>query len=90
MMIKCQWFSAVYGLTGLKLLAYAKISIENFKNMLPTSFLFDFIEIFWRYGWNDSWKCASANCQKFKNIWVGSQVYALVTAPRVITVTVSY
>ena len=78
MMIKCKWFSAVYGLTGLKLLCYAKIYIEN---MLQTMILWFFFEVFASVTW-ESWLGDS------KNSWVGVQVYMFVTAPHVTTVTV--
>ena len=92
MMIKCQWFSAVYGLTGLKLLSFAKKIHWKFQNMLVFSiFLWSFprvgvmVEIT-----HGPWHMGLCIGRQFKNSCIGAQVLRSFTAPRVITVTVSY
>ena len=92
MMIKCQWFSAVYGLTGLKLPSLANNFIENFQNMLV---FFIFLWSFLRVGFmvevtHGPWHIGLCIGRKIKNSCIGVQVILVAIAPLVSTVTVSY
>ena len=67
MMIKCQWFSAVYGLTGLKLPSFAKKFHWKFSKYARIFYFSLKFSQGWCYGWSHSWAVTHGVVHRSKN-----------------------